>query len=235
MSLYKNAYYWFIGLLVLLLIGFWKSYFSVLNNVGHITHHIHGIAMLSWIFLLIAQSWLIRNRHNARHRTIGKLSFGIAPVVVITGVMVTFYSQANVDDPLAPFSQSIFWFGFFSAGMFAIAYGLAIFHRKNMQFHARYMVGTSLVFIVPGLSRVVTNYIEPTGLWIPSFYQLTWVPFIVGLWLMLLDWRKGRTIQPYLVISVFWAAHLVLWVALPSWKWWETFSAWSAATIYAAN
>ena len=230
MSLYKNAFYWFIGLLVLLFIGFWKSYFSILGEVGQVTHHFHGIAMLSWIFLLIGQSWLIRNRRNAQHRAVGKLSFLLAPAVVISGAMVTVYSQAHVDDPLAPFSQSILWFGFFDAGVFAILYGLAIVYRKNMQLHARYMVATSLVFIVPGLVRAVTQYVGPTGIWIPSFYQMTWVPLFAGLWLMSLDWHRGQTVRPYLVFNVLWVTNLALWVMLPTWGWWSAFSAWIATS-----
>jgi uncharacterized membrane protein YozB (DUF420 family) len=231
-SLYKNAFYWFVGLLVLLFIGFWKSYFSVLGDVSHVTHHFHAISMLLWIILLITQSWLIRNRRNAQHRSIGKLSFVIAPAVVITGVMVTIYSQAHAEEPLAAFSQSILWFGFFSSGLFAIMYGLAIFNRKNMQLHARYMVATSLVFIVPGLSRAVAQYIGPTGIWIPDFYQITWVPFLIGLWLMSLDWRHGQTIRPFLVLNVLWAINLVLWLVLPIWNWWGTFSAWTASSFW---
>lgn len=235
MSLYKNAFYWFVGLLVLLVIGFWKTYFSALGDVGHVTHHFHGVTMLLWIFLLITQSWLIRNRRNTQHRSIGKLSFLVAPAVVITGVMVTIYSQAHNEEPLANFSQSIFWFGLFASGLFAILYGLAILNRKNMQLHARYMVATSLVFIVPGFSRAVFQYLGPTGVWIPSFYQMTWVPFLIGLWLLFLDWRRGQNIRPFLLVNTLWAVNLGLWVLLPSWKWWGTFSAWTASTFYLTN
>lgn len=230
MSLYKNAFYWFIALLGLLLVGFWKSYFSQLGQIAHITHHFHGISMLLWLFLLIGQSWLIRNRRNAQHRMMGKLSFLLAPAVVISGVMVTIYSQSHAENPLAPFSQSIMWFGFFLSGLFAFSYVMAIVHRKNMQLHARYMVATSLVFIVPGLTRAVVQYVAPTGIWVPNFFQLSWVPLFIGLWLMFLDWRRGQNIRPYLTINILWSFYIMLWVVLPHWSAWNSFSAWIATS-----
>lgn len=225
MALYKNAFYWFVGLLVLSVVGFWQSYFSSLGT-GHFTHHFHGIAMLLWVILLIAQSWFIRHGERSSHRQFGKLSFIIAPLVVISGVMVVFYSQGNAEDPLNPGAQSIMWFGFFLAGLFALLYAMAIRHRRNVQLHARYMVTTALVFILPGLTRTVFNYVAPLGLWTPSFYMMTWVPFFIAIWLMLQDWRNNQKFQPYLVFNCLWAINLFFWVWLPSQGWWNSFSMW---------
>lgn len=55
MNIFRNLVFWFIALLVVLVIGFWKTYFSVLFQNMHITHHFHGIAMLLWVLLLINQ------------------------------------------------------------------------------------------------------------------------------------------------------------------------------------
>ncbi|MCZ6876399.1 MAG: hypothetical protein O7G88_23195 [bacterium] len=180
MPIYRNAFYWFIGLLVLLILGFWQSYFSQLPDAGHITHHAHAVVMLTWVLLLIVQSWLIRNRRNARHRLIGKTSFVIAPAVVVTALYVNFFFQANAEDPVAPLTQSIYWLGYCSAGTFTIMYVLAIRHRRQMHLHARYMVGTSLVFVVPGMSRVIENYLAPTGVLTESFVQFGPQPWCCG-------------------------------------------------------
>ena len=231
MTLYKNAFYWFVGLLVILIVGFWESYFSKLPNAGHITHHAHGIVMLSWVSLLIVQSWLIRNRRNANHRAIGKISFVLAPAVVVTALLVNFFFQASAEDPLAPLIQRIYWFGYFSAALFAIMYGLAIRNRRQVQLHARYMVGTALVFVVPGLFRLILNYVEPLGIWTPDFFQTTWVPFLIGVWLLFSDWRNKQDVRPYATLSGLWIANFFQWWLLPSWGWWSTFSAWSATAI----
>jgi len=231
MPLYRNAFYWFIALLVLLVIGFWQSYFSKLFGDVHPTHHLHAIAMIGWMLLLITQSWLIRNRRNDRHRTLGKLSFVLAPAVVISGVIVTFYAQAHSENPLSPFALGIFWFGFFSVGVFAAMYVQAIRHRKNMQLHARYMILTALAFIMPGLARAVGQYIAPLGVWTPSFYQMTYVPLLIGLWFMLMDMKNSRPYKPFLVSNVFWGINAIMWIVLPKSETWKAFTAWSAANL----
>ncbi len=229
MSLYRSAFYWFILLLVVEVVGFWRTYFSQLFSDNlHITHHFHAVSMLLWVLLLTTQSWLIRNRRNIQHRALGKLSFGLAPAVVISGVWVNFHSLSNAGDEFSPGFLSVFWFGFFLPALFAVLYVQAIRHRRNVQLHARYMVSTALVFIQPGLSRAVFNYIAPTGVWVPSFFQMTWLALFIGMWLMFRDWRNGKTYGPFLLSNAAWTFHIVTWVLAPSWSWWQAFAAWAA-------
>lgn len=225
MPLFRNAFYWFIALLVVLVIGFWKSYFAKLGTGEvHWTHHFHAIAMLAWVLLLISQSWLIRNRRNTQHRALGKLSFVIAPAVFLSAIAVNNYFPTQAKNILDPDSLGIFWFGYFLAVLFAVLYVQAIRYRRTMQLHARYMVATGLVFLNPGLIRVVFTYIAPLGVWVPTFFQLFFVPLLIGLWLMALDLRKGAPHQPFLVFSVLWAINLVIWLLVAKWEWWRSFA-----------
>ena len=220
MPLFRNAYIWFIGLLIILVLGFWKSYFSQLGQgTVHWTHHFHGIAMLAWLFLLITQSWLIRNRKNAGHRALGKTSIIVAPAVVISAVMVNHFFISHVKDPLNREVLSVFWIGYFSAAIFAFLYIQAIRHRKNMQLHARYMVLTALVFLNPGLVRAYDAFLGPLGVWVPSFYQFFFLPALIALWLMFLDIRKKRPYQPFLIFSLLWLGSQVIWKLAPGWEW----------------
>jgi hypothetical protein len=227
MTLYRNAFYWMIALLVILLIGFWPSYFSRLTEPMHVTLHLHSIAMLAWVLLLIAQSWLIRNRKLSQHRVLGRASFLIAPLVVITGIWVNFHFQGRVEEPLSIRVQAIFWFGFFLPLLFAFLYVQAIRHRRNMNLHARYMVLTALVFLIPGLGRALNNTLEPFGLWTPTFLQLMGFTLGIALWLMIEDWRRQKPWWPQLVFSVLWAMNIALYVLLPKWSTWNAFSAWA--------
>lgn len=220
MPLFRNAFIWFIGLLIVLVLGFWSSYFSQLGQgTVHWTHHLHGISMLAWLFLLITQSWLMRNRKITQHRALGKISFLVAPAVVVSAVMVNNYFITHVKDPLNVNTLGTFWIGYFSAAIFAFLYVQAIRHRKNMQLHARYMVLTSLVFLNPGLVRACYAYLSPLGVWLPSFYQFFFLPALIGLWLMFLDIRKKRPYQPFLIFSVLWLASQVIWKLAPGWEW----------------
>lgn len=227
MTLYRNAFYWFIALLGILVLGFWPSYFSRLTEPMHPSLHFHSLVMLAWVLLLIAQSWLIRNRRNTHHRALGKVSFLIAPGVVLTGLWVNFHFQGRVGDPLAIRVQAIFWFGFFLPLLFAFLYAQAIRHRRNMNLHARYMVLTALVFLLPGLGRAIRYVLGPLEVWTPSFLQLMFVPLVIALWLLFRDVRNKKPWTPHLVFSVLWAANIALYVGLPHWGPWNDLSAWA--------
>lgn len=227
MSLFQNAFYWFVALLVILLVGFWPSYFSRLTEPMHVTLHLHSIAMMAWVLLLIAQAWFIRNRKLSNHRALGKTSFVIAPLVVITGIWVNLHFQGRVDQPLAIPVQAIFWFGFFLPLLFAYLYAQAIRYRRTMPLHARYMILTGLVFLIPGFGRALDNLLEPLGLWTPNFLQMLFVPLIIAVIWMASDWRRKQPYQPQLIFSVLWAANIALYVLLPKWGVWNDFCAWA--------
>jgi len=224
----RTAVFWFIALLVILVAGFWNSYFSIFFDGPARAHHFHGLSMLAWVLLLINQAWLMRARKLDLHRKTGKLSYIVAPLVVISGVVATYYNIGGIEDPLQPFALSIFHLGLYSTLAFAILYSLAMIHRSDVQYHARYMIATALVFLVPGLSRAMATYVAPTGLPSLSFYQCLWVPLIIGLALIFLEWRKGRVRSPFVVFAVIWLIQMALWHLLPRLQFWRDFTAWSA-------
>ncbi|NNE06363.1 MAG: hypothetical protein HKN15_11630 [Xanthomonadales bacterium] len=231
MTLFRTAFYWFIVLALILVAGFWKSYFSRLGAIDHLTHHFHAVAMLGWMALLIAQSWLIRNRKNALHRSLGKLSFIVAPAVVISGFMVTFYSQATARNPQAEPTVAIFWFGLFLAVLFATLYIQAIRHRKNMKLHARFMIATAWVFLLPGLARALGQYIAPLGIWTPTFYQMMWIPVIFGAWLLFLDLKNKQPAGPFLFSNIAWVVNNIGWISFYNMGPFRDFAVWSASNL----
>ena len=224
---YRNAFYGFLALLAILVIGFWPSYFSRITEPMHASIHLHSLVMLAWVLLLITQSWLIRNRKFGHHKKIGKASFVIAPLVVFTGIWVNFHFQGRVSDPLATPVQAIFWFGFFLPLLFGWLYFQAIRHRRDVKLHSRYMVLTALVFLIPGLGRASGWVLGSFELWTPSFLQLMFLTLGIALWLMIRDWRRQEPWKPQLWFSVFWAANIALFMTLPNWGPWNSFSQWA--------
>ena len=92
MRFYRHAPIWFSVLLLILIAGFWPSYFSKIGSgTIHPAHHAHGIAMLLWVLFLIAQPILIQKRRFRWHRTIGRSTFLLAPVIVLSGIWVNVY------------------------------------------------------------------------------------------------------------------------------------------------
>ncbi len=228
-DVFRNTVFWFVALLVVLVAGFWESYFSTLFQGVHITHHFHGVTMLAWVLLLITQAALVRTGRLSLHRVVGRVSYVVAPLVVVSGVAVNLYFIGRLEEPLVPPALSAYWFGYFLAGLFAVLYTLAMIHRRNFHLHARYMIATGLVFLVPGLSRAFLNIVEPLGLPSLGFYQTQIFTGLLGVACIGWDRMRGPIRAPFVVFTVAWGLHLVIWHLIPHWGAWRTFTAWSAA------
>ena len=92
--------YYFIGLIGLILIGFWPSYFSkFVNGTADFTvyFHFHATMVSTWVFMLIAQPILIRKRKLALHRLIGKLSYIVFPLILISIILLSHSRQTTFE------------------------------------------------------------------------------------------------------------------------------------------
>jgi hypothetical protein len=228
-GLYRNAIYWFALLLVLLVVGFWRSYFAELGRgTLHVSHHVHAIAMLLWVLMLMTQSWLIRTGRRTGHRFLGRSSLVLAPVIVASGLWVNFYIMEGAREPIPNGFLAAYWFGYFLMLAFAVFYTLGIIHRRRLQLHARYMAATALVFVTPGLGRAWFNYLYPLTGWEPTAMRVAAVPLLIGGWLLVDDWRQGRSVKPYLLFCAIWLVGLLGRVGLPRLEVWREFAAWSA-------
>ena len=229
--MYRNAVFYFLAALLILIGGFWTSYFSRLGGDISFGHHFHGISMLAWMLLLIVQAWFIREGKRPIHRTVGKLSFLVAPAVIMSGAYITLENIAGQAVPYSQFGLSIFWFGAFLVAMFAIVVWLAIRHRKNLQLHQRYMASTTLVFLVPGLSRLFGKIGATFEVWTPSFIQTMAIPGIIALVLIFDDYRKGKIRSPYIVVACIWAVGMWGFMNLYKYSWWTDFANWSRTLV----
>lgn len=226
---FRYAPVWFGLLLIILVAGFWPSYFSKLGQgTIHPAHHVHGIAMLLWTLMLIFQPILIGRRQFSLHRRIGKSTFVLAPVIVGSGAWVNMHFIGRMEPPFPGELLAVFWFSFFLMIAFAILYALAIANRRTMARHARYMAATGLVFLIPGLARAYDFWVKPLTGWLPPFYLFVLIPAAIGVFLILRDHRHGKSVAPYAVFTSLWALNLALWWLLPHWPPWQRFSAWAA-------
>src|SRR6266550_7517516 len=88
--LYRTTVFYFFGLLALALAGFWPTYFVPKFEADwHV--HLHGVAMFLWVLLLIAQAGLVRARQLPLHRALGKVSYGLVPVIVVSTLLLAHY------------------------------------------------------------------------------------------------------------------------------------------------
>lgn len=227
----RTSVFYFVALLAVVIVGFWKTYFSKLLGDITFAQHFHAIVMLLWVSLLISQAWLIRSRNNKIHRNLGKVSFILAPLVIFSAMYVVLDSLSRQNIPYTEGALSIFWFGIFLALLFTTFYSLAIYHRKNMQLHARAMICTGLVFLVPALTRVFGFVIAPMGVPVPGIYGTMIIASLIGVALIYSDWRKGKIYAPFVILTAAWGINLILFRMIANFEWWHSFAAWSIRMV----
>ena len=92
---YRYGHYGVGIVLAVILLGFWPSYFLQVAAPIPLAFHVHAFTATSWVLLLIVQSIAIHRRSNALHRTMGKASFALFPLLIFGFVMIVNYSAQN--------------------------------------------------------------------------------------------------------------------------------------------
>lgn len=162
----KSAYY-FAAFLVLAIVGFWPSYFSGVFQ-GHtgraVYFHLHTLMVCRWLLLLIVQPLLIRYRQLPLHRLLGRSSYVVFPLLLLSVVLLA-HSRipANIVmvDNAPNVGQHLF-IPFKDLLILRVAFFIAIRWRHTVSIHARGMVATGLVFIEPALVRLFRNVLGAT-------------------------------------------------------------------------
>ena len=155
--LYKQSVFAFICFFGLALWAFWTSYYGISHKGVAWPMRLHGMAMTAWCCMLIGQALLIRLKKYKIHKLIGKLSYLIVLLLLITGAHL---AHKTVHDMEADTSLYFYWISmmFISLIVFAILYGLSMWYRKKPLTHARYMVCTIFPLFPPITDRLVYKY-----------------------------------------------------------------------------
>jgi len=158
---FQNSGYYFLALLAASIAAFWPRYLSKPPGSIDTYTHAHAVTMIAWVVLLTVQPLLIRWRRRPVHRTLGALSYILAPAVVITTVLLA-HARFKAMSPLVFLGEARhLYLPLSGAALFAIAYVGAIVYRKVTPLHAGFMVCTGLTLIDPVLGRVLAFYLPP--------------------------------------------------------------------------
>ncbi len=87
---YRNVVYFFVGILILALAGFFKSYFGLFPEFKSVNNaqHFHAIMMLLWLAMLITQPLLIKYKRLDLHRKLGKVSYFLVPLILTSMFLI---------------------------------------------------------------------------------------------------------------------------------------------------
>ncbi len=198
-----------IGFSLLVLIGYFKSYyFSAFFNAQPIANslvHAHGLVMTLWVVYFSAQIALIRSKNIKLHISIGLTGIALAALVVIVG-LATAYDAQLVRAAAPPWvnPHSFFLYPVSDMVLFVVLFAGAIYYRKKSAEHKSLMLLTAINFLPAALFRVSPVSDQLTILWAFGLPNLLAIACLV--WFTAKHRRLNRA---------FAAGVLLLIVALP--------------------
>lgn len=159
---YRYAPYFVGFVLLVIMTGFWASYFGASDPIP-LAFHVHAISSMTWLVLLIVQQVVIQRRANELHRWMGRASFALFPFLIFGFVMIINLTAGNFaagDGPVTMALGPSFGIGMGIAiiGYLTLFY-LALKHRRNVKLHAGYMLATPLILFESPFSRVIDAYL----------------------------------------------------------------------------
>ncbi len=229
---------WWLWLLVpLTFLGFYATYFSKFFTQLPSIFHIHAFCMMMWIALILVQPWLILKKKTKLHKTLGKFSYLLMPVVLLTAWLMIRHSYFKfITDETAklakegktiPTNEMIInaaeymnigvlywlWLGIF--------YTLAIIHRKKMVAHASYMFAAILTLLGPTVDRILIPIYLSNNLSV-NFFIVTFI--LIDLLLVALlfyQWKQGSAIKATLTSLVIYVLGQLIFFLLPRMYLWK--------------
>lgn len=221
------AWPWLAGLLVIAALAFWPTYFAPGLRSSSLYIHIHAVTATIWMVMLIAQPWLIRTYRYDLHRRIGTISYAIAPLVVVSMILLAHYRLETAPSEAAQIQRYVLYLQISLAFLFSLSYVMAIVYRKNAEVHARFMVCTALTLIDPVFARLF-YWIHPESVLIHQWftYGLTDLLFLLLIGLERRN-NRGRWVFPLMlfafILTQIPALLMLTWLPI-----WQAFATWFA-------
>ena len=223
-NVYRNTAIFIFIILIGVQWGFYQSYTSQFPHFKNATTliHIHGALVMTWLILLIVQPLLIHKGKAHLHRRIGKVSYVLGPLIIISlflmGRAGYWRGHGSVPEQMMLDFIVLDMRGFLS---FAIFWSLAMICRKTPNSHMRYMIATGILAIGPGMAR---GLVHSFGLEIWDAMTITDILdlLIIGI-LLGFDLYKKKNYKPFLTVFLVKLTGAVLW-QLRDTAFWQTFA-----------
>lgn len=219
---------YFAVLFLVALVAFWPTYLSLGFSASGFYIHLHAFTAAVWMLMLVAQPVAIRKRRLSLHRLIGRISYLLAPLVLVSIVLLAHSRIKGLEAEAYSIQTYVLYLQASLAVLFGLSYAMAIYTRHTAALHVRFMICTALTLIDPVVIRLMF-WIDPTPGW---NYQ--WFTFgLTDLLLVALIWlerhsRAGRRVFPAM-LAVFVLAQIPALFSLTEAPLWQSFARWFAA------
>ncbi|RRB07311.1 hypothetical protein [Larkinella rosea] len=230
--LYRNATFGFAFFFAFAIWAFWPKYFSHVLDQPNVRFHTHGISMTLWCLMLIGQAYLIRTNRKALHRLVGKFSYLLVPLIIITSVNIVHFRmhQRGLEALRTYFSLAL---TLNSVIAFAVLYGLAMYYRHQPLIHARYLVSTIFPLFTPITDRLIGAHFKPILPFLPTLEGRP-ISAVLGfaladlllLILLVWDWRTNRRLTVFAIALGVVLLYHVSTLTFYRFSFWRAFGVW---------
>jgi len=210
-KIYYNSGYFFLILFAFVLLGFYKPYFGLIPQFKKDTTllvHFHAAVLTTWVLLLIAQPLLVKYKKLKIHRLLGKITYFLVPLIVCSMIGMALKAVSEIPGKATPFL--IFdniYLPSCDCILFITFYTLAIIHKKKIQLHSGYMIGTGFIFFNPSLTRLSYFWFHIHF----SIAEIITIVFTDAIIIALILYLKHKKLdyKPYgLILSLFLIYHI---------------------------
>jgi hypothetical protein len=163
----------------LVVAAFWPLYLSKSFSTIDRYSHLHAIIGSLWVVLLIMQPLAIHKRWYRTHVSIGKASYVVAPLFVIASMLLSHQRLTAMDEDRFQAEAFTHYLPFYASTVFAAAYVLGLWFRRNEEVHARFMLLTVIPLVDPVIGRLTAFYLPPLpSIWL---YQVLGFSLATGI------------------------------------------------------
>ncbi len=227
---FRNVHYILLLLIPALGLAFAKKYFQGLTfSEKPVTAliHVHAALMMLWIIMLFAQAWFIRTKRFQWHRIVGRSSFVVAPLIIVSGLLVAHDSLNQNPGGIAPEIAQLEATTWGQIVPFGVLWALAIAYRRRTPLHVRYMISTIFAISTAVSARIIFDWGPAQNL---DFMMAANGAVLSALLLTLiaLDWRRGIKASPYWVVTAFVALMHIGYFTFAKSEGWAAFVQWFA-------
>jgi hypothetical protein len=127
---------------------------------GNTTHmppvvHLHGVTFISWMTLLMVQTFLINVRNVALHRSLGTFGIGLGTAVLFTGGLISLLGMKNGSaSGAAPVFYDLMYLSVMALLGFGFLFALAIRQTRKPEHHRRLILFATIPLLPPGINRM---------------------------------------------------------------------------------
>src|SRR3954447_23457345 len=215
---YPRAYLYMLGVIAVIIVGFWPSYFAVSGNVPW-QFHAHGVAASLWVTLVAAQSWTAHRKPQLPlHRAVGMASLFLFPFLIAGLAAITTVQAKNwiEGEPL----HLLYGPGFLTGTMVAMAAYVTVFYRalkyrRKVWVHAGYMLSTPLILFESPFSRAASFVVPAFKVSGPQDFphimaSIQWSCALELLVIAVIWLRVGERAKPFLVTAGFIVVEMIV-------------------------